>query len=160
GSPSPSPPPTLAHSRCPTRNLFAFRVSSLRSTGPGRVPFPPGGDGWRARRGWTNGVADPRMLLSCCAMSVDPLLFRDLVLVLAAAVVGGTLAWLTRQPLVLGYVVGGMAISPFTPGPSLSGASHLEAFAEIGVVLLMFSIGIEFSLKDLGRVKWIALIGG
>ena len=94
-------------------------------------------------------------------MSADPVFFRDLALVLLAAVIGGALAWLARQPLVLGYVLGGMVISPFTPGPTVSGGLHnFEAFAEIGVVLLMFSIGIEFSLKDLMRVKWVALVGG
>jgi CPA2 family monovalent cation:H+ antiporter-2 len=93
-------------------------------------------------------------------MSADPLFFRDLAMVLVAAVLGGTLAWLARQPLVLGYVVGGIAISPFTPGPAISGPHRLEVFAEVGVVLLMFSIGVEFSLKDLLRVKWVAFGGG
>ena len=94
-------------------------------------------------------------------MSADPLFFRDLALVLIAAVLGGALAWLARQPLVLGYVLGGMAISQFTPGPSISDSGHhFEVFAEIGVVLLMFSVGLEFSLKDLLRVKWVALVGG
>jgi CPA2 family monovalent cation:H+ antiporter-2 len=93
-------------------------------------------------------------------MAAEPVFFRDLAYVLIAAVLGGGLAWLTRQPLVVGYVLGGMVISPFTPGPSLADARHFEVFAEIGVVLLMFSIGIEFSLKDLMRVRWVALIGG
>jgi CPA2 family monovalent cation:H+ antiporter-2 len=94
-------------------------------------------------------------------MAADPIFFRDLALVLVAAVLGGALAWLARQPLVLGYVLGGMAISPFTPGPAVAGGLHnFEAFAEIGVVLLMFALGIEFSLKDLLRVKWVALVGG
>jgi CPA2 family monovalent cation:H+ antiporter-2 len=94
-------------------------------------------------------------------MAADPVFFQDLALVLVAAVVGGALAWLARQPLVLGYVLGGMAISPFTPGPAVAGGLHnFEAFAEIGVVLLMFSVGLEFSLKDLMRVKWVALVGG
>ena len=90
----------------------------------------------------------------------DPQFFRDLALVLVAAVIGGALAWRLGQPLVLGYVLGGMAISPFTPGPAVADAHNFEAFAEIGVVLLMFSIGLEFSLKDLLRVKGVALIGG
>ena len=77
-------------------------------------------------------------------MGVEPTFFRDLAYVLIAAVLGGTLAWLTRQPLVVGYVVGGMVISPLTPGPSIADARHFEVFAEIGVVLLMFSIGLEF----------------
>ena len=55
---------------------------------------------------------------------------------------------------------GGILIGPFTPGPSVSDVHTFEVVAEIGVVLLMFSIGIEFSLSDLLRVKWIALIGG
>ena len=92
--------------------------------------------------------------------NADPVFFRDLALVLAAAVAGGALAWLTRQPLVLGYVLGGVAISQFTPGPISDTNNHFEIFAEIGVVLLMFSVGLEFSLKDLLRVKWVALVGG
>lgn len=92
--------------------------------------------------------------------AADPVFFRDLAYVFAAAVLGGTLAWITRQPLILGYVVGGIVISPLTPGPSVSHTHTFELFAEIGVVLLMFSIGIEFSLKNLLRVKWVAVGGG
>jgi CPA2 family monovalent cation:H+ antiporter-2 len=57
-------------------------------------------------------------------------------------------------------VVGGILISPLTPGPAVSDVHTFELFAEIGVVLLMFSIGIEFSLRDLMRVRWVALLGG
>src|SRR5262245_60951392 len=90
----------------------------------------------------------------------DPVLFRDLAYILVAAVLGAGLAWLTRQPLILGYVLGGLVISPLTPGPSLTDVRRFELFAEIGVVLLMFSIGLELSLRDLLRVKWVATIGG
>ena len=93
-------------------------------------------------------------------MSADPILFRDLAYVFVAAVLGGSLAWLARQPLILGYVLGGLLISPLTPGPAVTDIHTFELFAEIGVVLLMFSLGIEFSLKDLMGVKWIALVGG
>src|SRR3989442_615780 len=92
-------------------------------------------------------------------MITDPVFFRDLAYVFVAAVLGGSLAWLTRQPLILGYVLGGVLISPLTPGPSVSDIHTFELFAEIGVVLLMFSVGIEFSLQDLLRVKWVALLG-
>jgi CPA2 family monovalent cation:H+ antiporter-2 len=94
------------------------------------------------------------------AMAGDPVFFRDLALILVAAVLGGGLAWRMGQPLVLGYVLGGVAVSPFTPGPSVADAHNFEVFAEIGVVLLMFSIGLEFSLKDLRRVRRVALVGG
>jgi CPA2 family monovalent cation:H+ antiporter-2 len=92
-------------------------------------------------------------------MEPNPLLFRDLTYIFLAAVVGGLAAWKLRLPLILGFVVGGIAISPFTPGPHLSDLHTFEVFAEVGVVLLMFSIGFEFSIPDLMRVKWIALIG-
>jgi CPA2 family monovalent cation:H+ antiporter-2 len=93
-------------------------------------------------------------------MVADPVFFRDLALVFVAAVFGAVLARLAHQPLILGYVVAGVALSPLTPGPAVSDIHTFELFAEIGVVLLMFSIGIEFSLRDLLRVKWIAIVGG
>src|SRR3989441_10750072 len=93
-------------------------------------------------------------------MSADPILFRDLAYVFVAALLGGSLAWLARQPLILGYVLGGLIISPLTPGPAVSDIHTFELFAEIGVVLLMFSLGIEFSLKDLMGEGWIAVLGG
>jgi monovalent cation:H+ antiporter-2, CPA2 family len=68
-------------------------------------------------------------------------------------------AWRLRLPLILGFVLGGIAISPFTPGPHVSDLHTFEVFAEVGVVLLMFSIGVEFSIPDLIRVKWVALVG-
>src|SRR5580693_2814990 len=93
-------------------------------------------------------------------MEPNPLLFRDLTYIFLAAVLGGLVAWRLRLPLILGFVLGGIAISPFTPGPHLSDLHTFEVFAEVGVVLLMFSIGFEFSISDLKRVKWVALIGG
>ena len=92
-------------------------------------------------------------------MIAEPVLFRDLAYVFLAAVLGGALARLAHQPLILGYVFGGLLVSPLTPGPSVTDVHTFQAFAEIGVVLLMFSLGIEFSLKDLMGVKWIALVG-
>jgi len=90
----------------------------------------------------------------------ESIFFRDLAYVFMAAVAGGALARLAGQPLVLGYVLGGILISPLTPGPAVSDLHTFELFAEIGVILLMFSVGIEFSVRDLLRVKWVALLGG
>jgi len=89
----------------------------------------------------------------------NPVFFEDLAIVFLAAVAGGILARLAGQPLILGYVLGGIAIGPFTPGPTISEPHAFELFADIGVILLMFSIGLEFSVKDLIRVKWVALAG-
>jgi CPA2 family monovalent cation:H+ antiporter-2 len=93
-------------------------------------------------------------------MEANPILFRDLTYIFLAAVAGGLLAWKLKLPLILGFVAGGMVISPFTPGPQLSDLHTFEVFAEVGVVLLMFSIGVEFSVPDLMRVKWAAVGGG
>jgi monovalent cation:H+ antiporter-2, CPA2 family len=94
------------------------------------------------------------------SMEPNPILFRDLTYIFVAAVLGGLVAWRLRLPLILGFVLGGVAISPFTPGPHLSDVHTFEVFAEVGVVLLMFSIGVEFSIPELMRVKSVALIGG
>ena len=86
--------------------------------------------------------------------------FRDLAYVFGAAVVGGSVAKALRQPLILGYVLGGFLIGPFTPGPTLSAVHQFEVLAEIGVILLMYSIGLEFSFAELLQVKWVAIFGG
>jgi monovalent cation:H+ antiporter-2, CPA2 family len=93
-------------------------------------------------------------------MDPNPILFRDLTYIFVAAVFGGLVAWRLRLPLIIGFVLGGIAISPFTPGPHLSELHTFEVLAEVGVVLLMFSIGVEFSVPELLRVKWVALVGG
>ena len=87
-------------------------------------------------------------------------IFKELSYVFIAAVLGGMLAWRLRQPLILGYVFAGIAISPFTPGPAIHEAHTFELLAEVGVIFLMFTIGLEFSIKELLRVKGIALVGG
>jgi monovalent cation:H+ antiporter-2, CPA2 family len=93
-------------------------------------------------------------------MDSNPLLFRDLAYIFVAAAIGGFLAWRVNLPLIIGFVLGGIVISPFTPGLQLSDVHTFHEAAEAGVVLLMFSIGVEFSVPDLLRVKWVALAGG
>jgi len=92
-------------------------------------------------------------------MGAHTLIFRDIAMVFTAALVCGLLAWRLRQPLVLGYVLAGLILSPFTPGLRVHDVHTFEIMAEIGVILLMFSVGIEFSIPDLLRVKWVALAG-
>jgi monovalent cation:H+ antiporter-2, CPA2 family len=93
-------------------------------------------------------------------MTMETTFFRDLAYVFGAAVVGGGVAKALRQPLILGYVLGGFLIGPFTPGPTLSEVHQFEVLAEIGVILLMYSIGLEFSFDELLEVKWVAIFGG
>ena len=93
-------------------------------------------------------------------MVVETGIYRDLAYIFAAALAGGLLARQLRQPLIIGYVLGGIVVGPFTPGPKLTGAHTLDLLAEIGVILLMYSIGIEFTPRDLAQVKTVALVGG
>lgn len=93
-------------------------------------------------------------------MEANTHLFEDLTLIFLAAVAGGVLAWAVRLPIIIGFVIGGIVISPFTPGIRLHDVHTFEQLAEVGVVLLMFSIGMEFSLEEVLGVKWVALLGG
>src|SRR3984957_14131719 len=86
-------------------------------------------------------------------------IFRDIAMIFAGAFIGGLLFWRFRQPLVLGYVIAGLILSPLTPGPRVHDVHIFEVMAEVGVILLMFSVGIEFSIPELLRATWVALIG-
>ena len=86
-------------------------------------------------------------------------IFRDVAMVFAGALLFGLLAWRLRQPLILGYVFAGLFLSPFTPGIRIHDVHTFEVIAEVGVILLMFSVGIEFSIPELLKVKWVALVG-
>lgn len=93
-------------------------------------------------------------------MTIETTFYRDLAYVFGAAVVGGAVARVLRQPLILGYVLGGILVGPFTPGITVADVHQFELLAEVGVILLMYSIGLEFSFRDLLRVKWVAIVGG
>jgi CPA2 family monovalent cation:H+ antiporter-2 len=77
---------------------------------------------------------------------------------LGLAFVFGLIATKLRIPPIVGYLVAGIVIGPYTPG--FEADIHLaEQLAEIGIVLLMFGVGLHFSLKDLMEVRKIALPG-
>jgi CPA2 family monovalent cation:H+ antiporter-2 len=77
---------------------------------------------------------------------------------LVLAFIFGTLAHRFRMPPLIGYLVAGIAIGPFTPG-FVADSNLAQELAEIGVILLMFGVGLHFSLKDLLAVKSIAIPG-
>jgi len=77
---------------------------------------------------------------------------------LALAFVGGFIASRLGLPPLVGYLLAGVAIGPFTPGFVADGELAAQ-LAEIGVILLMFGVGIHFSFKDLLDVRRIALPG-
>ncbi|GJE58956.1 YbaL family putative K(+) efflux transporter [Methylobacterium trifolii] len=85
-------------------------------------------------------------------------LIAIIALGLVIAFVFGMLAQRLRLPPLVGYLVAGIAIGPFTPG--FVGDQELAGqLAEIGVILLMFGVGLHFSIKDLMAVRAIALPG-
>ena len=86
-------------------------------------------------------------------------LILDLVAAVLAAFVGGLVAQRLGQPVILGYLAGGVVIGPFSPGPS-AGVQSVQVLAELGVAFLMFALGAELSLGELRRLGRIATIGG
>lgn len=84
----------------------------------------------------------------------------DFVLIILAGLIGGLAARLLRLPLMVGYVAAGVLVGPHTAGPTVVQTHEVELLAEIGVALLLFSLGLELSFRDLRPVRRIALIGG
>lgn len=87
-------------------------------------------------------------------------LIADLTLVLAAALVGGFVAHRVGQPLIVGYIVVGVVVGPFTGGLTVRHVEGIEQLAELGVALLLFSLGLEVSFRELAPVRAVALAGG
>ncbi|PMB23025.1 cation:proton antiporter [Fischerella thermalis] len=86
-------------------------------------------------------------------------LIVEMVTVLGVAVSGGYLVSRLRQPVLLGYLLGGIVVGP--AGLKLvTLEGDIQVLSEVGVALLLFALGVEFSLKDLLRLRVIALGGG
>ena len=83
----------------------------------------------------------------------------DFAVIMGAALAGGLVAYRLRLPVLLGYIVAGILIGPYAFG-LVKNADLIQILANIGVVLLMFTLGMEFSIGDLKRVGKIGLAGG
>lgn len=81
-----------------------------------------------------------------------------LVVGLSIALVFGYISQRLKLSPLVGYLIAGMVIGPYTPGIEID-LSIVQEFAEIGVVLLMFGVGLHFNLKDLIAVQRVALPG-
>ncbi|KGT77362.1 sodium:proton antiporter [Bradyrhizobium japonicum] len=91
-------------------------------------------------------------------MPHDTPLIATIVVGLGLAFVLGTIAQRFRIPPLVGYLLAGVAVGPFTPGFVADQALATE-LAELGIILLMFGVGLHFSLQDLLRVRNIAVPG-
>lgn len=92
-------------------------------------------------------------------MSHLPLLMNDLALILiSAGIITLLFKWL-KQPLVLGYIVAGLLAGPYVSiFPTVADTESIHIWAEIGVVFLLFALGLEFSFKKLMNVGGTAFI--
>jgi CPA2 family monovalent cation:H+ antiporter-2 len=86
-------------------------------------------------------------------------LLVHLITALGAALVGAAVALRLRLPIIVGYVLAGVAIGPFTPGV-VGQTQAISDLAQFGVILLMFVIGVQLSLRELVRASRITILGG
>lgn len=92
-------------------------------------------------------------------MSSLPTLIADLALILICAGIMTLLFKKLKQPLVLGYVVAGFLASPHMPfTPSVMDTANIKTWADIGVIFLLFALGLEFSFKKIVKVGGTAVI--
>src|SRR6478735_9848258 len=88
-----------------------------------------------------------------------PDLIRDLALILMAGAITTLIFRRIKQPLVLGYIIAGFLVGPhFHLLPTVADNENVGILAEIGVIFLLFSLGLEFSFKKLMRVGGAASI--
>jgi len=85
-------------------------------------------------------------------------LLTNITVALFAAFLGGIIARRLNLPTIVGYLLAGIVIGPFTPG-FVGDVGAIGQLAEIGVIFLMFGVGLHFSLRDLWVVRDIALPG-
>ena len=90
-----------------------------------------------------------------------PHLIEDLALILCAAAITSLLFKKLKQPVVLGYILAGLLVSPHIKlFPSVSDLEGVSIWAEIGVIFLLFGLGLEFSFKKLAKVGGSSSISG
>lgn len=81
---------------------------------------------------------------------------QAIAIVLCVAAVTTVLFQRLRQPVVLGYILAGLVVGPFVPIPLVANPDVVTTLSELGVILLMFSLGLEFSLRKLFSVGFTA----
>jgi CPA2 family monovalent cation:H+ antiporter-2 len=86
-------------------------------------------------------------------------LILDMAIVLGAALAGGMAARFLKQSAIIGYLLAGVVIGPHVLG-LIPESDDIRVLATIGVVLLLFTLGVKFSLREMIRVKKVAIGGG
>ena len=89
---------------------------------------------------------------------IAPLISDLAVILIAAGIITLVFKWL-KQPVVLGYIVAGIIAGPAVPYiPTVSDPANIKIWADIGVIFLLFAMGLEFSFKKLMTVGGTAVI--
>lgn len=86
-------------------------------------------------------------------------MLTDIVVIVIAGLFGGLIAKWLNQPLILGYLIVGIGVGHYTPGYHIADADMILKLAEIGVALLLFSLGLEFSVRDLKPIWKVTSFG-
>jgi CPA2 family monovalent cation:H+ antiporter-2 len=92
------------------------------------------------------------------ALSPPLLIIINIAVAVGVALIGGLVAHRLRQSPIIGYLLAGMIVGPFTAGMVVE-HEQITTLAEVGVIFLMFALGIEFSINDLLRIKGPAIVG-
>lgn len=100
----------------------------------------------------------PDPILPALELTEELSFILDLGVAILAALVAGAVAARLGQPPLVGYLVAGVVIGPFTPG-FVGDIEHISTLAELGIVLLLFAIGVEFSFGELRRVRRVVVPG-
>ena len=83
----------------------------------------------------------------------------DIVVLILTAFFCGLIMQRLKQPLILGYILAGIIVGPYTGGFTVSDIKDIRLLADIGVDLLLFALGLEFSYKTLLPVRLVAFVG-
>lgn len=96
---------------------------------------------------------------SSLGLTLDPQLIRDLTVLITSSTVAGMALEAVKQPVINGYFIAGSLVGPGGAG-LIKELVQVESLAQVGVQLLLFTLGLEFSLQKLRAVRSVALIGG
>ena len=90
----------------------------------------------------------------------DQMLVTALLVIVLTGLIGGMIVRKLGQPLILGYILAGVVVGVFfKAGFGAAANAALDSLANIGVALLLFAMGLEFSRKDIAPIKGIAVWG-
>ena len=109
---------------------------------------------------WQAGMSVLYRLADAIIGNSDQMLVTAVLVIVLTGLIGGMIVRKLQQPLILGYILAGVIVGIFfKAGLGAAANAALESLANIGVALLLFAMGLEFSRKDLKPIQGIAVWG-